>query len=277
MGPAPKHSSRTDDGASGWRLQKILAAAGLSSRRDAERWILEGRVTVNGRVVRELGARADPARDVITVDGRRIPSERPRRTYVLYKPRGVVTTTRDPHARKTVLELLPEPERLFPIGRLDAASEGLLLLTNDGELAHRLLHPSFEVPRTYRVSVEGAVDRRALAELRAGIVVGGHRLARCKAKILERTQTRTLLELTLFEGRRRQIRTMMRTVGHPVRRLLRVRFGPVALGRLRPGEWRELRREEGRELERMLRQAGVPRELGRDTKPGSRGAGKART
>jgi pseudouridine synthase len=277
MVPARNRSSRTDGGASGWRLQKILAAAGLSSRRDAERWIREGRVAVNGRVVRELGARADPTSDVITVDGQPIPRDPPRRTYVVYKPRGFVTTTRDPHARKTVLDLIPERERLFPIGRLDAASEGLLLLTNDGELAHRLLHPSFEVPRTYRVSVDGAVDRTSLVELRAGVVVGGRRLARCNVKILDRARARTLVELTLFEGRKRQIRTMMRTVGHPVRRLVRIQFGPVSLGRLRPGEWRTLRREERRALERMLQRAGIARGLGRQPRSRSRRVERART
>jgi pseudouridine synthase len=208
--------------------------------------------------VRELGVRADPDRDVITVDGRRIPRPRSRRrTYVLYKPRGVVTTTRDPHAARKVLDLVPTDDRLFPIGRLDAPSEGLLLLTNDGALAHLLMHPSFEVLRVYRVSVEGDMGRTALARLRAGVGIGGRRVVPRAIRVLERRAGRTLLEVTLSEGRKRQIRTMMRAVGHPVRRLIRTRFGPVRIGSLRPGRWRLLKERESRELEGMLREAGL--------------------
>jgi pseudouridine synthase len=236
----------------GERLQKILSSAGLTSRRDAERWILEGRVTVDGRVVRELGTRADPERERIAVDGRPIPTRRGSKTYALYKPRGVVTTTRDPHARRAAVDLVRVRERLFPVGRLDLASEGLLLLTNDGALAHVLTHPSFEVPRTYRVSVQGSVDRSALARLRAGVEVGGRPAVPRKIDVLDREGERTVLEVTLCEGRKRQIREMMRAVGHPVRRLVRTSFGPIRLGRLGPGEWRPLRATELRALERML-------------------------
>ena len=157
---------RPKNGPRGERLQKILAAAGLASRRSAENLIREGRVRVDGRVVTELGARADPSRQRITLDKRRIPAKRPRASYLVYKPRGVVTSARDPHAKQTVLDLVPKAERLFPVGRLDAPSEGLLLVTNDGDLAQRLLHPSFEVPRTYRVSVAGelSADQRRMGE-----------------------------------------------------------------------------------------------------------------
>ncbi len=237
------------------RLQKILAGAGVASRRSSEGLITAGRVTVNGRVVRQLGTRADPRRDRIEVDGRRVGPQRRTRSYVIYKPRGVVSTTRDPHASRTVLDLVPSRERLYPVGRLDAASEGLLLLTNNGAMAHALLHPSFEVPRTYRVSVRGAVRAAALRELGRGIRLGEHRARASEARLLEQDEAYSVLELVLLEGRKRQIREMLRAVGHPVRRLVRVRFGPLSLGGLRPGEWRPLREEERRALDRMLAQA----------------------
>ena len=238
-------SGRAADG--GVRLHKILAAAGVASLRAAEELIREGRVTVNGTPVDRPGARADPLRDAIAVDGRRI--GRPSRPvhYLLHKPRGYVTTTRDPHASRTVMDLLPASSRrarLFPVGRLDAASEGLLLLTNDGALAQVLLHPSFEVPRTYRVSVDGAVNAETLRKLEAGVRIRGRRTAPCRARLLESTRERSVLELELIEGRRRQIRHMLRAVGHPVRRLVRIRFGPLTLRGLRPGEARRLDRSE---------------------------------
>lgn len=240
----------------GERLQKILAEAGVASRRGAEGLILAGRVSVNGRVVRQLGTRA-ARRDRIEVDGRRIGPPRRTKSYLVYKPRGVVSTTRDPNAKRTVLDLVPSRERLYPVGRLDAASEGLLLLTNDGALAHALLHPSFEVPRTYRVSVRGTVRATALRDLARGIRVGGRRARAVEARLLERDETYSVLELVLLEGRKRQIREMLRAVGHPVRRLVRVRFGPLVLAGLRPGEWRPLRDGERRALDRMLLEAGA--------------------
>ena len=224
----------------GERLQKLLAAAGVASRRASETLIRDGRVSVNGTVVRELGTRADAVRDRIEVDGEPIRSGGPRRHYVLYKPRGVVTTTADRHAPRTVLELVPDHERLFPVGRLDAPSEGLLLLTNDGELAQALLHPSFEVPRTYRVTVSGSVTEATLRRIRRGVSLRGKRTAPCEASVVEPQGDRTLLEVTLVEGRRRQIRDVMRMLGHPVRKLLRTRFGPLRLRGLRPGQWRPL-------------------------------------
>ncbi len=210
---------------------------------------------VNGKVVRELGTRADSARDRIDVDGRRIRLPRQTTTVVVHKPRGVVSTTRDPHAKRTVLDLVPNSEHLYPVGRLDAQSEGLLLLTNDGELAQALLHPSFEVPRTYRASVNGSVRADALRALTRGGDLGGGRSARAEVTVHERDQEPTRLELTLGEGRKHEIREMLRAVGHPVRRLLRVRFGPVTLGNLRVGQWRALFAQEARALERMRTEA----------------------
>ena len=253
----PDRSSRvrSSQGARPERLQKLLAAAGVASRRGAEELMREGRVRLNGRVVEELGVRADPRRDRITVDGRRIGRPARRRHYLVYKPRGVVTTTRDPHARRTVLDLVRSSERLFPVGRLDVASEGLLLVTNDGELAQVLTHPSFEVPRTYRVSVRGRVVARDLRRLSRGIEIEGRMTAPCEVRLLEQNEDRSTIEITLREGRRRQIRLMLAEVDHPVRRLVRVRFGPLRLRGLAPGESRPLSRDEARALERMLEQA----------------------
>lgn len=238
------------------RLQKVIADAGIASRRAAEQLILAGRVELNGRVVSELGTRADPARDRICVDGRRIGRVRARRSYLVYKPRGTVTTTHDPQQRKTAIELVPDRERLFPVGRLDRNSEGLLLLTNDGALAHALLHPSFEVPRVYRVSVEGRATTETLRRLAGGIDLDDGERVRAEVRPLDLAESRSVLELTLREGRRHQIRRMLAAVGHPVRRLVRTGFGPLRLEGLRPGEWRPLGRREREALERLTGTSG---------------------
>jgi pseudouridine synthase len=251
----PGRTPKSAEADRGERLQKLLAAAGVASRRACERLIAEGRVSLNGQVVRQPGTRADPERDRIEVDGRPLRRSGRRRHYLLNKPRGVVTTARDPHAARTVLDLVPTRERLFPVGRLDAQSEGLLLLTNDGELAQAMLHPSFEVPRTYRVRVEGVVSEATLARIRDGIVLRGRRTARCEAGRVEVRDGRSLLELTLIEGRRRQIRDVMRAVGHPVRRLVRTRFGPLRLGSLEPGAWRAVTAREHAALARLRERA----------------------
>ena len=254
--------------AQGERLQKILAAAGVASRRACEELIREGRVSVNGRKVLELGVRARADRDRILVDGRRVRTSRRRKYYAIYKPRGVVSTTNDPNARRTVLDLVRSRERLFPVGRLDAASEGLLILTNDGDLAQVFLHPSFQVPRTYKVSVSGRVRAQTLRKLSQGIELDGVLTAPCKVLILEQADDRSLLEMTMAEGRKRQIREMMAAVDHPVRRLLRVRFGPVRLSGLRSGESRPLTDQEIEAVGRMIAQArsappAARRQLGR--------------
>ncbi len=210
---------------------------------------------LNGQVVTELGTRADPRRDRIHVDGRRVASKVRRQSYLVYKPRGVVTTTRDPYATKTVLDLVSSRERLFPVGRLDAPSEGLLLLTNDGELTHALLHPSFEVPRTYRVSVKGQLSDVEARQIAGGMELDGRRTAPCEVRVLSAAPNRSVVEITLIEGRRRQIRGMMRAFEHPVRRLLRIRFGPLRLGSLKPGESRRLRPAESQALERIVARA----------------------
>ena len=228
----------------GERLQKVMARAGVASRRKSEELIRQGRVAVNGRVVRELGTRVDPARDVITVDGEPL-RLRAQHTYILlHKPPGVITTVHDPWGRPTVLDLVQTEARVFPVGRLDANSEGLVLLTDDGELAYRLTHPRFEHEKEYHVLVAGRPTRRTLERLRRGVRLEDGVTAPAKVEVLRRAGRNTWLRIVLHEGRKRQIRRMAEAVGHPVRRLIRVRIGPLRLGNLAPGEWRHLTRRE---------------------------------
>ena len=229
----------------GIRLQKVLAAAGVASRRASEILISEGRVEVNGKVVSEQGRRVDPERDTIRVDGARIPPPRRHRYLVLNKPRGVVSTMDDPEGRRTLVHYLPrKSERLFHIGRLDTDTEGLILLTNDGEFAHRLSHPSFEVPKTYVAEVAGIVDQRTIQRLEKGLRLEDGPVKPDRVKLLSRGESRSLLAITLHEGRNRIVRRMMDSVGHPVDRLARTGIGPVRLGQLTIGTTRELTREE---------------------------------
>jgi 23S rRNA pseudouridine2605 synthase len=231
--------------ASAERLQKVLARAGLGSRRACEELIADGRVRVNG-VVAELGARADPEHDVVEVDGVPVGVRSGLVHYLLNKPPGVVTTASDPQGRPTVVELVPSDPRVFPVGRLDADTEGLLLLTNDGDLAHRVTHPSHGVEKEYLAEVEGTPSRGALRQLRQGVELEDGVTAPAKVGLLGDGVVR----LTIHEGRKRQVRRMCAAVGHPVRRLVRVRIGPVTDGRLQPGEWRALTQAEVRSLER---------------------------
>ena len=262
------------DDSSGIRLQKILAQAGVASRRAAERLIEEGRVSVNGRTVREMGVKADPIADDIRVDGRRLRAPERHRYILLNKPAGVVTTRSDPQRRQTVIDLLHGVrEYVYPVGRLDYDSEGLLLLTNDGDLAARLTHPRHEVERTYEAYVAGTPDEEAMERLRRGIPLDGKRTMPAEVKLLSRAvlhkaaphkaglhkavagEKRTsdrrangVLLITIREGRNRQVRRMCEAVGHPVRKLRRVRIGPITDRRLRVGEWRELTRQEVKKL-----------------------------
>jgi 23S rRNA pseudouridine2605 synthase len=233
------------------RLQKILARAGLGSRRTSEALIAAGRVRVNGEVAR-LGDRADPETDRIEVDGAVVGVRAGLVHYLLNKPAGVVTTASDPHGRPTVVGLVPAEPRVFPVGRLDADTEGLLLLTNDGELAHRLTHPSFGVEKEYMVEVEGRPTRGVLRRLREGVDLEDGRTAPARASLVGDR----LLRITIHEGRKRQVRRMCDAVGLPVRRLVRVRIGPVTDRRLAPGQWRPLEQEEVRALERAAAGAG---------------------
>jgi 23S rRNA pseudouridine2605 synthase len=217
------------------RLAKFLAHAGVASRRAAEQLVFGGRVAVGGEVVR------DPARDVtgdeaIAVDGEAVRAPGARVVYALHKPAGVVSTARDTHGRRTVVDLVPSAQRLYPVGRLDADTTGLILLTNDGALAHTLTHPSFEVPRTYRARVEGRPGERALQALREGIELEDGRTAPARVRLVGTHE----LELTIHEGRKRQVRRMCEAVGHRVVALRRVAFGPLRLGDLGAGHHRRL-------------------------------------
>jgi len=227
------------------RLAKYLAHAGVASRRAAETLIADGRVSVDGALV------TDPAHDVgedarVALDGRPVEGAEPRVLYALHKPVGVVSTARDTHGRKTVLDLVPARGlRLYPVGRLDADSSGLILLTNDGELANRLTHPRFEVPKTYRAKLAGPpVTDRALRSLRAGVQLEDGVTAPARA----RRVSEHVIELTIHEGRNRQVRRMCKAVGHSVVELTRIAFGPLELGELKPGAHRRL--SEG-ELQRL--------------------------
>jgi len=233
-------------GQAGERLQKILARAGLGSRRSCEGLIAEGRVAVNGAVVLEPGTRADPARDGITVDGRRIRADN-LVYYALNKPRGVISTT-DAAAEDAVLDLVPPQPRVFPVGRLDVDSEGLMVFTNDGELANRMTHPRYGLERVYRVEVKGAVTREALDKLRKGVHLAEGKTLPPGVQVLREAPEGGTLEVTVREGLNREVRRMLAAVGLKVKRLARIRLGPLALGRLRPGEFRELDPSELAEL-----------------------------
>jgi len=236
----------------GVRLQRYLARAGVASRRGAEALIAAGRVAVNGMVVTEPGSRVDPDADVVTVDGRAVVPESIR-WLVLNKPAGYVCTRHDPQRRRTVYELLgPEAATLFTVGRLDADTEGLLLLTNDGEAANRLLHPRYGCRRAYDVEVRGAVEPVILDRLRRGIELEDGVARASDVRLLEAGTDRSRLRLGLREGRKREVRRMLAAVGHPVERLRRVRFGPVALGRLPRGASRPLTAAEAKAISRLV-------------------------
>lgn len=229
------------------RLQKLISAAGVASRRASETLILEGRVSVNGRTVTELGTKADPAYDDIRVDGRRLKPAGKARYILLNKPRGYITSRADPQRRPTVVDLLREhgvTGYVYPVGRLDYDSEGLLLLTSDGDLATRLTHPRHEVEREYEVHVRGVPGRHELERLERGVTIDGRRTAPAKARVKKTFETvageEAILVLAIHEGRNRQVRKMCEAVGHPVVRLRRVRIGPIADARLKPGEFRDL-------------------------------------
>ncbi|MFO7280424.1 MAG: pseudouridine synthase [Thermoanaerobacterales bacterium] len=244
--------------AEGERLQKILARAGIGSRRACEELIAAGRVRVNGEVA-VLGDRADPDADVIEVDGVRIGTRQGLVYYLLNKPRGVVSTASDPQGRPTVVDLVPRRPRVYPVGRLDADTEGLLLLTNDGDLAHRLTHPSYGVEKEYLAEVAGTPSRGALRRLREGVELDDGPTAPATVSLVGDH----LLRIAVHEGRNRQVRRMCEAVGHPVRRLVRVRIGPLADRRLPPGRWRHLTQQEVRALERAAAARPGPARRGR--------------
>lgn len=250
------------------RLQKLIAAAGITSRRKAERLIEAGRVSVNGETVRDLGTRADPGCDEIRVDGERL-TARPLVWIAVHKPRGVVTSVTDPHADRVVLDLIGEDvdERVYPAGRLDLDSEGLVLLTNDGDLMHAMTRPGGPVDKVYEVEVEGRPSEAQLQRLRRGASIDGRRLLPCEIEPLGEGVPNARYRVVLHEGKKNQIRRMFADSRHPVVRLTRTRIGPVVLEGLAPGAWRHLRRREVEELRALAGLAGVPTDTFEETAP----------
>jgi 23S rRNA pseudouridine2605 synthase len=231
------------------RLQKFLSRAGISSRRQAEELILAGKVAVNGQVVTELGVKIDPDRDRVQVEGKRVGLPPPPVTFMLHKPYGCVSTTRDPEGRRTVMDLAPRDYgRLYPVGRLDYDATGLMLLTNDGELAQRLTHPRYEVPRTYRVTTVGELADKSLAQLGGGMELDGRPVS-TDVRLLKKGSGKTIFEITVWEGRYHLIKRLLEGVGSTVLKLKRVAFGPLRLGRLVRGAWRPLTLQEQANLQ----------------------------
>lgn len=239
-------SSDSGADAEGVRLQKVLSQAGIASRRNAEIMIDEGRVEVNGEIVTEQGRRVNVERDVIRVDGARIPPPRRHIYAVFNKPRGVVCTMDDPEGRPCIADYLRGfgKTRLYHVGRLDTDSEGMLLLTNDGDFAQRMMHPSYELPKTYVVEVAGVVERRTADRLKKGVVLEDGPIKADRIKVGATAQNRTMVTVVIHSGRNRVVRRMFDAVGHPVRLLTRVQIGPVRMGQLPVGEIRELTRDE---------------------------------
>jgi len=226
------------------RLQKILAQMGIASRRKAEEMISEGRVTVNGQIA-TIGMKVDPSRDHIRVNGKLFLRPEPKVYVMLNKPRHVVTSLYDPEGRPTIKDFLKGIKfRVFPVGRLDYDSEGLLLLTNDGDFAHAVLHPSKKIPKTYSVKVKGVLGDEEMEKLRKGIRLGDGMTAPAKVKIMRKTEKNSWLEMTLYEGKKRQVRRMLDKVGHPVLKLERIGIDGIKLGNLKPGIYRYLTPDE---------------------------------
>jgi 23S rRNA pseudouridine2605 synthase len=237
------------DETEGIRLQKVLASSGIGSRRACEELIAAGRVSVNGRVVREMGTRIDPMSDEVAVDGARVPVVPDQVYLALNKPRGVLSTMADDQGRPCVGDYVADrTDRVFHVGRLDADSEGLLLLTNDGTLAHRLTHPSFGIPKTYLVQIDGRPGRRLVQQLRSGVELDDGPARADAARIVGATDAAAQIELVIHDGRNRVVRRMFEALGQPVRRLVRVSIGPLVLGELKPGRLRHLASAEVRSL-----------------------------
>jgi 23S rRNA pseudouridine2605 synthase len=234
-----------DDDAGRVRLQKVMSAAGIASRRVSEDLIAAGRVQVNGQVVTELGSRIDPAHDHLTVDGSAVQIDPTRRTVMLNKPTGIVSSLKDEQGRPDLTRFTAKyEERLFNVGRLDADTSGLLLLTNDGELAHRLAHPSYGVSKTYLAEVTGPVARDVGKRLRAGIELDDGVVKADSFRLVDTVGNRVMVEVVLHEGRKHVVRRMLAEIGHPVSRLVRTDYGPISLGNLKPGKQRKLSQQE---------------------------------
>jgi 23S rRNA pseudouridine2605 synthase len=235
------------------RVQKILADAGVASRRKGEELILAGRVSVNNKVIKELGIMADPAYDQIRVDGKPLPHPAPKVFYLLYKPRGVITSLHDPEGRPTIKDLIPRVKvKVFPVGRLDYDAEGLLLLTNDGEVAMKLAHPRYRVPRTYLVKVKGVLTAEEIDRIKQGVMLDDGMSPAIKVTPIRRLQKNSVVKVTLHEGRNRVIKRTFEAIRHPVLRLKRIGFASLTLEGLRPGDYRPLTSEEIEQVRGLL-------------------------
>ena len=234
------------------RLQKYLAICGVASRRTSEKYILDGRVAVNGNIISEMGIQVDETKDIVTVDGIRILPETEKHYIAYNKPVGEVTTVSDPEGRATVMDKFADyPVRLFPVGRLDYDSEGLLLLTNDGDMMNRVLHPSHEVIKTYLTKISSHVTKEEISALRKGVMIDGKLTSPASVRLIRENTFDTVLLISIHEGRNRQVRKMAEAIGHKVISLRRVGFGPVLLGNLPTGMWRPLSRDEIEKLKKL--------------------------
>lgn len=243
------------------RLNKFLAHAGVCSRREADRMIADGLVRVNGRIVQEMGLKIDSSRDRVVADGRTVQAESEGPVFVLlYKPAGPVVSVKDPFGRPTVMDLLPKlAARVYPVGRLDAETDGVLLLTNDGETAHRLTHPRYGVPKVYEALVEGQAAEEDLDKVRRGLFLEGRRTAPARVRVLRRGSDWTLVGLEIHEGRKREIRKLLEAVGHRATKLRRVAFAGLTLEGLKPGQWRFLKNREIDRLRKLVEKRPRPR------------------
>jgi pseudouridine synthase len=234
------------------RIQKILAKAGVASRREAERMVIEGRVSVNGKIVGTLGFKADPSKDRIKVDGKRLAPFEPKVILLLNKPRGYLSTVKDPKGRPTVMDLLKNVKwRIYPVGRLDFDAEGLLLLTNDGELAHRLSHPRFSIPKTYLVKVSGVPEEKKLIRLRRGVMLEDGEARAVSCSLIREKEKNSWVRVVVTEGRNHLVKRMFSTIGHPVLKLKRIEYGPIQLRDLPFGQCRTLTPEEVGKLKKI--------------------------
>ena len=230
-----------------------MAKAGIASRREAERMLIERRVTVNGKVIETLGFKADPSKDAIKVDGKRISPSEPKVVLLLNKPRGYLSTVKDPKGRPTVFDLLKNVKwRVYPVGRLDFDAEGLLLLTNDGDLAHLLSHPRFSIPKTYWVKVAGVPDEKKLTRLRRGVMLEDGRARAVSCSLLHQREKNSWVRVVVTEGRNRLVKRMFSAIGHPVLKLKRIEYGPIPLGDLPFGQFRYLTFEEAEKLKKLM-------------------------
>ena len=241
------------------RVQKILAKAGIASRREAERMLTEGRIMVNGKIIETLGFKADPSKDSIKVDGKRISPFEPKIVLLLNKPRGYLSTVKDPKGRPTVVELLRNVKwRIYPVGRLDFDAEGLLLLTNDGEVAYLLSHPKFSVPKTYLVKVAGVPDEKKLTRLKSGVMLEDGRARAISCSLLRQREKNSWVRVVVTEGRNRLVKRMFSAIGHSVLKLKRIEYGPIRLGDLPFGQFRYLTPEEVERLKRLMAPSPLP-------------------